>query len=475
MRLERAAIWVQTWRGLLCLFALGLAVRLVLAATTNGLFFDVSLFRQWSDRLVARGPSLFYEPGYFVDYPPGYLYVLLVLGHASRVLTGGAPPVPLLKLPAILADLGVAVIAVLLAARMSRGDSARWPGIRAAAAAAILLNPGLILVSAVWGQVDSILALLVMAGLYVLSAGRPRIAGEAAGILLLAVVIATKPQAVFALPVVAVVLIHRHLVDRRSGPARWLNASARIGLLLVLGYAVIAVMFGPFGVGPRDIPGFYRNSGSVYPFTSLWAFNLWGVAGFYRPDVGPGAVAIGGVAAFYAGLIALAAFTIALAVRAWRTLTSGVDATAVAMFGVVAVTCAAFALLTRSHERYLYLAVAGLAPFVGIRPFRWALATLSALYLLNVHFVYVFFSQHSIPPGGAWTIQPLYDAIFGTTREAWQLKVLSAMTATACLVVACLGWRWLDGCATATRWEGSRIVPGPARGTARAAPLGRAV
>src|SRR5439155_5591134 len=131
---------------------------------------------------------------------------------ASRALTGGSPSVAVLKLPAIIADLGVAVFALLLATRLTPSGSARRIPIRAMAAAAILLNPGLILISAVWGQVDSVLALLVLAAIYVM-VGSPSIARETCGIALLAVAVATKPQAVFALPVVVVVLARRYVGD----------------------------------------------------------------------------------------------------------------------------------------------------------------------------------------------------------------------------------------------------------------------
>ncbi len=440
----RMASWIESPGGLVCLFALGLAIRLVLARHSGGLSFDVSLFRQWSDRLALRGPAHFYEPGYFADYPPGYLYVLLALGKASRVLSGEPPSVTVLKLPAIIADLGVAALALLLAARLTPSGGARRAPIRATAAAAILLNPGLILVSAVWGQVDSLLALLVFAGIYAIAAGPLGVLREACGVGLLAIAVATKPQALLALPVIAVVLARRYLVGDPSASRAWSTIVARVGLLVLLAVAVVLAMFQPFGVGPTDIPRFYRDAGSLYPFTSLWAFNVWGAAGFYRPDIGPGGVTVGGIAPFHLGLAAFAVGTIALAARSWRSLARRVDASVVALFGAVAVTCVGFALLTRMHERYLYLAVAGLAPFVGVRPFRWALAILSVCFLLNLHFVYVFYSQHSSPPGDAWTIQPLYDVVFGTAKDAWERKALSTVTAAACLAVACLGWRSLD-------------------------------
>lgn len=436
-------MFLRGWGGLCLLFGVGLGIRLLLAATTEGLQFDVLLFREWSERLAQRGPGQFYAPGYFVDYPPGYLYVLLVLGKVSHALTGSAPPIVLLKLPAIAADLGVALLASALAVSIARQPSQRRT-IGIVAASAILFNPALILLSAVWGQVDSMLALFVLSSIYLIAAGRPNLLREASGIVLLAIVLATKPQAIFALPIVAVVLIHRYTGGgqflRRSRPV----VPLRLGAWLALGYLVIALMFAPFGVSAREVPEFYRTAGSVYPFTSLWAFNAWGVLGFYRPDTGPGAEAVAGIPALYAGLLAFGIVTILLALLAWRSLARGAAPAAVAAFGVVAVTCAAFALLTRSHERYLYLAVAGLAPFVGVRSLRWALIALSGLYFLNIHFVYVYFSQHAVPPGGAWTIQPLYGALFGAARDAWQLKLLSAVTATACLGTALVGWRWLE-------------------------------
>jgi hypothetical protein len=70
---------------------------------------------------------------------------------------------------------------------------------------------------------------------------------------------------------------------------------------------------------------------------------------------------------------------------------------------------------------------------------------LSVCFFLNVHFVYVFHSHHSVPRGSAWTIQPLYDAVFGTAQDAPELKLLSLTTATVSLVIAGFGWTWLNG------------------------------
>jgi dolichyl-phosphate-mannose-protein mannosyltransferase len=439
---ERAAAWLRPRQRLLLLFAVGLVVRLIIARYSEGLRFDLSLFREWSDRLSARGLSHFYEPGYFVDYPPGYLYVLFVLGGLWRALRGGSLPVTLLKLPAIVADIGTAVLAILLATRLVAGQTNARSAITLPVAGAILLNPALILLSAAWGQVDSVAGFLVLAGLYLAAAGRPSPAREFGGVGLLAIAVATKPQAAFALPLLGIVVVRRHL-DGAIGLRARLHVAVRVGLLAVFAAAVIVAMFAPFGVSPAGIPSFYRDASSVYRFTSLWAFNVWGAAGFYRPDIGPGAVSLDGLAAYHLGLAAFVVVTVALMALGWRSADRGADPTAVAVFGAAAVTCAGFALLTRMHERYLYLALVTLAPLIAHRPFRRAFAAISVLFFLNLHFVYVHFSHSASPPGRALTIQPLYDALFGVGRDAWQLKAFGILTGALGLVVAIMGWGWL--------------------------------
>jgi hypothetical protein len=215
--------------------------------------------------------------------------------------------------------------------------------------------------------------------------------------------------------------------------------------MIGLSSMLVVAMFIPFGLGPSGIASFYRRASALYPFTSLWAFNFWGAAGFYQLDQGPEAFRIGGIPALYIGLVAFVGATVAIAVRSWKSLAEGEGAEAVLLLGTAAITCTAFALLTRVHERYLYLAVAALAPFVGDRRFRWAFGILSACFFMNLHFVYVFHSRHAVPPGDAWTIQMLYDTLFGKAQDAPELKVLSITTAAACLAVAAFAWDWLAG------------------------------
>ncbi len=68
----------------LALFLLtALSIRLLAAALSKGFGSDIACFAAWADRIFQVGPGNFYSPEIFTDYPPGYMYVLWLIGGAS--------------------------------------------------------------------------------------------------------------------------------------------------------------------------------------------------------------------------------------------------------------------------------------------------------------------------------------------------------------------------------------------------------
>src|SRR3954447_17536940 len=189
--LGRLAWRLDTPAGLVAMFTAAFLIR-VLIAPYVGFYGDLRLFRMWATRLDEVGPHRFYVQGQFADYPPGYLYVLWLLGKLSAT-----PGYLLLKLPAILADLGLAWIAGIFAVRLAPTSLKERLPVRALVAAAVLFNPALIVLSAVWGQVDAVPALFVLSSLLLLFTGRPSMRRELGAFLLFAVAIAMKPQSGF--------------------------------------------------------------------------------------------------------------------------------------------------------------------------------------------------------------------------------------------------------------------------------------
>src|SRR2546428_496917 len=203
----------------LAILAGGLLLRVLLAFVLfpkQGFSTDMQLFASWATTLARVGPGSFYATATGADYPPGYLYILWLLGNAPA----SALPL-LLKVPAILADLGIALV-IYVAAR-------RWLGERAGliAAALYLFIPVNWYDSALWGQVDAVGALLLIASLVLLIEKQSE-----AAIALAVLAILVKPQEAVALVVVLPVLVVAGGLLVRDG---------RVPILL--GFAIVAFAF----------------------------------------------------------------------------------------------------------------------------------------------------------------------------------------------------------------------------------------
>ena len=96
----------------------GLALRLALAYVvfpSQGFASDLEQFRSWSTNLAQSGAGSFYQDT-GANYPPGYLYILWLLGELGGPLgsllgvSASSATLLLLKLPAIAADAAIAVL-----------------------------------------------------------------------------------------------------------------------------------------------------------------------------------------------------------------------------------------------------------------------------------------------------------------------------------------------------------------------------
>jgi len=169
--------------------------------------------------LADTGPGTFYATAGFADYPPGYLYVLWLIGGLGNVLApfaGGDPTAAttaLIKLPAIFADIAVGLVLFLVVRswRAPRRDADRAALF---AAGFYLFNPVTWYDSAIWGQTDAFGALVVLLTVAAL------VRGNSEGASALAVLAALiKPQfGIVLLPLVGIVLLRRHLFRPGTNP-----------------------------------------------------------------------------------------------------------------------------------------------------------------------------------------------------------------------------------------------------------------
>ena len=191
--------WTRDDAGaILILLALGLAFRVIIAYVNPGSGFKVDLasFHAWSADLAKNGFGGWYTRPFFHDYTPGYLYVLYVVGVVGKALGQD-----LIKVPAILADVGLGWLVWSMARELGAGRRAALVG-----AALVVFNPVSWFDSVLWGQVDSFGVLFLLLGLRELWRDRPERAA------ILAVIAALiKPQLAILVPILAVVTIRRAL------------------------------------------------------------------------------------------------------------------------------------------------------------------------------------------------------------------------------------------------------------------------
>jgi Gpi18-like mannosyltransferase len=439
--LRRLAWRLDRPAGLAAMFAVAFVIRLLIAPHM-GFYGDLRLFAGWAERLGDVGPGKFYVEGQFADYPPGYLYVLWLTG-----LLVHTPGYLALKLPALAGDLVLAWIVGTFAARLApAGLRERWP-VRTLAAAAVLFNPAVIGLSAVWGQVDVVPAALVLGSLLLLFTGPQTLQRELAAFAVFAVAIAMKPQSGFVLPAMLYALYRRYLHCRPR--SELVDGALAIALSGAVSLGLWSISGLPFGLTPVELVHFYQDSASVYPVTSANAFNFWGALGFWRQDsLGDDVMTIAGIPALRFGMLVFLAGTGVVLWQLHRAFERGADQARALTVAAACTALLAYTFLTRMHERYLFAALAVLMPLVFERRLRWALGGLSALFVLNLWWPYAYFNSGWKAAGqdiGDLRAQPWFDWVFGAdlATDTWQKKVWSLGIVAIVLLVVWRGHRWV--------------------------------
>ena len=65
------------------ILAAGFIIRVILAMSIEGFSTDIGLFRFWSQK-AAEDLFHMYHGDFYLDYPPGYLYVLFLVARQPR-------------------------------------------------------------------------------------------------------------------------------------------------------------------------------------------------------------------------------------------------------------------------------------------------------------------------------------------------------------------------------------------------------
>ncbi len=245
----------------------GCILRSVLASAWGGHDTDMSCWMGWGNYIAQNGFSSFYTaPGHeWYDYPPGYMYILGLIARIISLLRipgSSHAAVFAYMLPAFLAD----VFSGWMMMRLARenGFSNGWCLLLGAFC---VFNPAAVMLSGAWGQIDSILALMLLLSFREFGKGRRISAG-----VFFALAVMVKWQALIYGPVLAAAYF-LHIRSRRDVLE---TAAAVFSALLVI--LLLSLPFkgeqGLFWIVER-----FFNAAGGYDYASVEAYNFLALCG----------------------------------------------------------------------------------------------------------------------------------------------------------------------------------------------------
>jgi dolichyl-phosphate-mannose-protein mannosyltransferase len=354
--------------GFVAIFVAGCALRVALLRV-HGTQGDLTIFVRWAHWLMQFGTHGLYGHTDSVvrvpiNYPPVYALILagVVAIYQLPILHGVANDAllrMLLKMPAIVADMGLCALAYAVVLRRY----GRTAALAAAAIAAFM--PSTWPISAIWGQIDSVPAVLMALAIVLAAAHRYTLSW-----IVLALAVLVKPLPIIIAPLLLLAQLQEEGVSFRvlGGPC----CGLLVGYLASLPFAPTAAPFGVFGW----LASTFTSGQSLYLVTSENAYNIWTLATNPVSDSRTFLHLSLHVWGWIAFLFAAAPVAFVYYRRNWLATGDGAreHLLYVASFIVLA---ALFVLATRMHERYV-------VPALALTPFLWPrrdIALLAAIVL----------------------------------------------------------------------------------------------
>ena len=217
------------------LITAAVGVRLICIWTSGGHGYDLSCFRSWSLRLAQNGLGNFYSSDNFNNYPPGYMYVLWIIGKLKLAFNlDDLAFNRLLRIPALIID----IVSALFIYKTAKKKFT--PNISLIIMSVWLFNPTVVLDSSIWGQVDIIYTFCLCLMLYFITEKK-----LIYSYFTFAVCILLKPQSFIVTPILIYGIIDQVFLSGFNKKFFLKNLLFGLGAI-----AAIFVVCLPFGIGP---------------------------------------------------------------------------------------------------------------------------------------------------------------------------------------------------------------------------------
>lgn len=356
----------------LVLLAVAFLLRCVFAGSSEGFATDTACFASWANLAFEGGIKNFYASGVFADYPPGFVYILYIIGaifHLFKIPYLSAPCLLLLKLPAICCDIATALLFYKIASKkLPEQQTVMLAGL-------YLLNPAIILNSSIWGQVDSVFTLTVLLMCWFLTENQMTYAYVVFGIGVL-----LKPQTLVFAPVLLYGIVDRVILYDFS----WRNFFHNLFSGLTVVFCMLLACM-PFGLDLVFLQ--YASTLGSYPYVAVNAFNLWGLFGLNWISQETRLL-------FFSyriwGIIIILLIVLFSALLFFRAQNKESRYFTTASFLIISM----FLFSVRMHERYLYPALALILFAYAVRPLKEFLEGFfgfTIIHLYNTAYILYFY------------------------------------------------------------------------------------
>lgn len=310
-----------------------------------GYYGDLTTWKNWMWIVMDHGIGGAYTvdlPDYRISikWPPLYLYLFQFVGYVNEKVLGfprgfdHALLTPLMKLPALAADLAIGTLLYQWLKRKVKEEVALWW------AFLYLFNPAQIMDTAHWGMIaDPAYTLFVVASLLAFSGDKIALSGA-----LMAMGILTKPQALPYLPLLLYAALRQFGL---KGLFQLFLGGLLVFLCVYLPFILSGTWVSALSVYPKAV--------GLFPFVHLQAHNPWFLSslGQLVSDVTPllGWITPRHIGLFFFGLVYLYALFLPSKEWDWRTLFCRASFIGFAFY----------ILPTQIHDHYLFPVIALLA------------------------------------------------------------------------------------------------------------------
>ena len=356
----------QFWTLSAVILLAGLVLRVFIGYFGKGFETDLALFKAWAYETNEHGFGGIYNSDVYLDYPPGYLYVLVFL-EKLRLLFGIPAESQLftlmIKLPSMLGDIFCSFVLLFFAKK-------RLPQLQAVfVMAAYLFCPAVIINSARWGQVDSFCLSFLLVSILLL--WRKRYIGAA---LLFGIAIILKPQMLVFVPV----YLFKVIRDKKYKMLFFAPLSA---------IAVILLVAAPFTTGFNYVwlVNRYMETMNYYNYYTVNAYNIFAIFGLNWEGIPDGAF---GTALNVIGPVVATALTGFIYFKSKRE--------DVLFICPCVIMATAYMFTVKMHERYLLHALIFILMAYVLtreRRFVFAYTGMTFLHYFNVNYVLYLYNE----------------------------------------------------------------------------------